>query len=415
LSRRRVLVAATSALLASLAVACQIIAGIKDHSFQVDVEPDEAGTPDATPDGAAAPDPCDHQLLPARPDAAFDSVTNSYILAVRTIDFSGRDDAGAVLGFDLDGVCTCDTRPDTAHGGMTSCTPPFDIPCDYDSGVDNALAAPFHAVAGFLGDSGSGSALLGDQAECGRETLVFIIGDYNGKADDSQVKVGLIPSYGIREPHDAGEIPDSACTSSPDPPYPAKWDGTDKWSFAEGTAIRKGTEVIPVIVTADAFVTNYRLVVPPVRSVTIFFGAQALEVSSPATIATLIAVDGQGNDLPPGAPAVSFRVSDGIISGRIGTSALLAALGQLKPRTAGGGFLCDDPVFAFTVKKTICGARDILSDPAKDFQPPGGPPFACDAVSMAVRFTGQMAQIGDMYSPDAGAEGGCGTDWSTCQ
>ncbi len=412
-SRFVVVVAAT---LGSFGAACQLIAGIKDHRFQVEVQPDEAGAADSASTESAAPlDPCVHLGLPERPDAAFDGVTNRYIFAVRTVDFSGGDDAGQPLGFDLDGVCTCDPRPYTAHAGATSCTPPGGQSlCDGDGGVDNALFGPFRQIAAALGPAGAGKALLGTQAECGRETLLLVLRDYNGKADDAHVSVGLIPSYGIQESHDAGEIPDSSCTTSPDPPYPAKWDGTDKWSFAMGTALRQGGEVFPVINSPDAFVTGYRLVVPPVRAINLFLGAQSVEVSSPATIATLVGVDADGNDVLPGAAAAGYRLADGMISGRIAVGALLSTVGQFKPKSADGGLLCNDVFFSNLVKGEACRARDIQSDPAKDFQPPGDTPFACDAVSTAISFTGQMAQIGNGYSPDAGPEAGCPAEWPIC-
>jgi hypothetical protein len=413
LSGRRTAVAAAT--LASLAAACQLIAGIKDHRFDVEAIPDEGGASDvSTPDAPLPPDPCAHTTFPPRPDAGFDDIKGTYTFAVRTVDFSGADDAGAPLGFDLDHVCTCDHAAATAHLGVASCTPPGPTPCDYEGGIDNALYKPFKDFGGFLGSIGTGTALLGDQAECGRETLLLVVADYNGLADDSLVKVGLIPSFGVREPHDGGEVPDSSCTTSPDPPYPAKWDGTDVWSFAEGTAIRRGPDVFPVVSTSEAYVTGYRLIVPPVRSVTLFLGAQTVEVSSPAAVATLVGIDAYGKDVPAGAPAAGFRIADGVLGGRIAVGALLAALGQFKPKAANGEFLCNYPLYAIPLKQQVCADRDILSDPVKDFLPTDVAPFACDAVSTAVRFTGQMAQVGDVYSPDAGQEGGCAPDWTVC-
>ena len=412
----RVRLAIAVAALASLAAACQLIAGIQDHRFQLEAQPAEAGPVDsAVPDAPALPDPCSHTAPPRRPDAGFDDITTTYVFAVRTVDFSGADEAGAPLGYDLDGVCTCDSRPGTAHGGATACTPPAAVPCDFDGGVDNALYGPFRSVAGFLGTDNTGAALLGNQSECGRETLLLVVGDYNGRADDGNVRVGLIPSFGIRDPHDAGDDPDSACGNGTAAPYPAKWDGTDVWSFAEGTAIRKGPDVIPVVVTPDAYVTGYRLVVPPVRSVTLFLGNQAVELSSPAAVATLVGIDAQGNDVPPGTTPVAFRISDGVIAGRIATYAFLTSLGQLKPKGANGGLLCNYAPIAIPLKQQACGIADILTDPIRDFQAPDGSPFLCDAISTAVRFTAQPAQVGDVYSPDAGPDAGCAADWPNCR
>ena len=418
--RRRVTsTAAAIALLASLAAACQLIAGIENHGFTVDEPVAEAGPPDTSvPEAASLPDPCAHKMLPPRPDAAFDEIKGFYVFAVRTADFSGADDAGTPLGYDLDGVCTCDTRPGAAHAGAASCTAPGSTPCDYDAGVDNALYAPFRAAAGFLGDSGNGSALLGNQTECGRETLLIVLGDYNGLADDPKVRVGLLPSFGIQEPHDAGDDPDSSCGNSGAPPYPAKWDGTDIWTYKTGTGLGSGVTIIPAIGTSDAYVTGYRLVVPPVGAISVFLGTAPVEISSPATVATLQGVDAFGNDVPSGTTPVGFRLRDGVLSGRVAVGALLQTIGLLVTKSSINPSdiipVCQDVLKGEVIRKQICNGRDIQSDPAKDFQPPGAAPFACDAVSTAVRFTADMAQVGDPYLPDAGPDAGCPADWPVC-
>jgi hypothetical protein len=404
--------------LASLAgagalAACQLLAGIDERPFVV---ADASSTTDVSDEAdAMPPDPCQHVVPPPKPVAPFEETKKVYVVAIASADFGGSDDAGNPIGFDLDGVCTCDPRPDTAHAGASGCMPPAKSSgvCDHDGGLDNAVFGPFQALASTT-QSVKGD-LIENQIRCGKESLLLYIGGYNGKADDDRVSVGLIPSWGIRTQHDAGEV-DADCYGgappSPGPPYPPRWDGTDVWSFLGIAAYRQGSEILPFGVAGDAYVTGFRLVVPadPKRDVKFFLGEHELELFSPVVVADLVGVDALGRDVDGGVlgGANAFRVSNGSLGARIPAEAFLEAIGYLKKTKNGADYFCQDPTYVGLAKQFVCPARDIAADPARDFQiQPGGIPFPCDAVSMAMRFTALPAQIGDEYTPDGGPDANC--------
>lgn len=96
-------------------VACQFVSGIE----RVDkVDPVvEAQVPEAAP----PPDPCAHLVPPPPPDVddAPNEDIGAFYLGLRTISLTSE--GGALTGFDLDRVCSCDTRPGAAFLGGGSC------------------------------------------------------------------------------------------------------------------------------------------------------------------------------------------------------------------------------------------------------------------------------------------------------
>jgi hypothetical protein len=403
--------------------ACQVLAGIEDRTFTVvdaSAPPPDAGEAGGEAE-AALPDPCEHSGPPPRPQIPFDETNYKYIVAIRSADFSGGDGAGHALGFDLDGVCTCDKRPGTAHGGASSCAAPSGSSvCDFDGGVDNAVFTPFQSITKFTPNVNGD--LIGNQLMCGRQTLLIYIAGYNGKADDDLVSVGLVPSWGIQEPQEAG-VPDADCylTGSPEeraqPPYPARWDGTDRWSTFPNSVARGSGNVVPNGIVFDAYVAGYRLVVPtdPTRTMTFFLGGSTITVAEPLVVADLVGIDGQGNDVDGGAPggATNFRIAGGVLAGRVAAQQFLDGVGLLKKGS--GDLLCQDPVLTLAAIKVVCPARDITSDPLRDIQTqPDGAPYGCDAVSVAIRFSAVPAQIGEDYAPDAASDAMCPDAWAVC-
>jgi hypothetical protein len=176
--------------------------------------------------------------------------------------------------------------------------------------------------------------------------------------------------------------------------------------------------VLPVDVLDDAYVTGFRLVVPAstIHKVTTVLGGGTIEVASPVVVADLVGADDKGNDVDGGveAGATRFRISGGVLTGRVSTSAFFAGLGLLKKTQSGTGYFCQDSVFAPTATQYVCNARDISSDPRRDFgAQPDGAPYACDGVSLAVKFSASWAQLGDDYTPDA-SDAGCPDSWGLC-
>ncbi len=60
-----------------------------------------------------------------------------FYIAVRRTHLT--NETAKIIGYDLDGVCTCETRPATAHLGAPSCIS-SKPGCDLDGGVDNAVS-----------------------------------------------------------------------------------------------------------------------------------------------------------------------------------------------------------------------------------------------------------------------------------
>jgi hypothetical protein len=74
---------------------------------------------------------------------------------------------------------------------------------------------------------------------------------------------------------------------------------------------------------------------------------------------------------------------------------LLVALGTspgAKRPDGGRGQFCEQAVYG-TIKSTVCQQPDILAEGARD------PAKACDAVSTAVTFAAEQADVGDEYTP----------------
>jgi hypothetical protein len=409
--------------LAANVVACRLILGIGDDEFRyVAPEPAEAAAPDA-----GAPTRCTvGHVPPEAPETPDTFERNRYVFAFRGVDVSGKTDAGTVVGYDLDGVCTCDSRDTSVNAGKQTCTPPRDAgePCDDDGGVDNALAKGFAQFAGLAALTGVN---LTDPAEsaCGKQTALLLLSDYNGEANDPVVSIGLIPSHGIREPHaneefsDAGPCEDRAADGTP---WPARFDGTDVWSHRREDINVQGALTRPL----NGFVRDFQLVFDgrPSRVeqpvVLVALGGNIVTVGSPILTARLIPLDENGVELrvvdgnvlsTDGTPrkAASFRLADGVLTGRVSAGDVLSALASIRIENAASKYFCTHALFP-EVKKFVCGAVDSLTTPNRDF---AGDP--CNALSLAFHFDAMTAKLGQEFDPTTAPDGGCAESKLDCR
>lgn len=373
----------------SLALAaCQVVAGI-EHVEKVQPGTNDGGTPEGGggPDSATN-DPCKHELPPPLPENDDDRDTEvpPFYLAVRTVDVIAKS-GGSYRGFDLDGVCTCDERPGSARGGGPSCTPKL-RQCDLDGGIDNKGAALFDKFAptGFSPNEAANNGISN-----GRRGLLLYIRNYNGKKNDRQVSVGVMISHGILDGSGCG-------TSSGNDRSPPGWCGNDLWSYP--LAFVKPTTKEPLF-QGNGYVNDGVLVFRSDEETSVFFGGTALSFGSPITSAR-IEKNQEGR----------WVLSDGLLSGRIPVTELLAATGTFGDPGGGSGGLCNSPVFA-AVKKELCDSVDINSSNAFDFKEGN-----CDAVSTALAFTAEQASVGDEHTePDEAnpcAKGNVPADLYTC-
>ncbi len=371
--------------------ACQIVAGIE----RVDKVGTGPGAADA--DGAVdpnkdsgVPDPCAHRAPPGPPDIDDDPTgdVGSFYLAIRefNLDVASAGDAGPP-GYDLDGVCTCERKAGTAFDGKSSCNPRAGAApvCDDPGGVDNAsakLLAPFGSVVP-IDDAADVNKSISE----GRRGILLQVNNYNGRANDKEITVGIILSAGI---HDA-----SGCGNGgvPQAPFPPGWCGRDKWTVDPTSVIGTAPNYVATRL-ATGYVRDYNLVVETRAAALLYFGSTTLEMGSPLATGRLVPLDVNLKPRDPSVPPTPaekglYRLDDGIFSGRIGARDLLAAVGTAKvPRSTGR--LCNSPLFG-TFKQGICEALDISKTKSFDFDPGS----TCDAISTAALFRAELASVGD--------------------
>ena len=384
-----------------LLVACQLVAGID----RVPKESAPGDGPDAGHETSTIPDPCAHAAPPPPPDTDDDPVLDNqlapFYVATSEIHLFGKPDggAGAVQGFDLDGVCTCDTRPGSAHAGGAACLGPRS--CDRDGGIDNGTLSLLDVFGAFLppGTDLDTAANLNTRIAVGDETLLFAISNYNGRANDKEVTVGILLSHGIQDGTGCGTD-----VGRPRPPYPPGYCGRDRWTVDPDAVIGAAPPYTPSI-AATAYVNDHRLVIDNEKgSFQIPFGDVSLTMFSPIVVATIVPLDAAGNPRDPSLPPSgrsdgNFRLDDGVLAGRIPASSMLAVAGALRtPGSADSGpdqkYLCQSAVFE-VVKSELCKQRDIASSKQVDFDPKA----TCDAISATTTFVARPAMAGARYRP----------------
>ncbi len=392
LSAPRVVFAAATA--ASFLFACQLIVGVKD-------DPGVPQLPDRPPqadggDGGGLPDVvdrCKHADPPPPPATDEGGDDLKLVFATRKIAIGARTgeagDAGEEIGFDLDGVCSCENRPPS--GGVVCkapgdpCPPgaPSDDPRGRDLGGINALK-PFRDLA--LLDK---SASIDDQLERGQRGFLVVVSGYNGKANDKDVQVLIRLS--------PGTTVQGACPGSQPIPdvgdgirrFNPCWDGNDLWSVTNAD----GTRGLP------AYVNNYELVVIDKTGTTdVYLGIGALQIgmSRPIFQATLTP------------PTGGKWTLNGVLAGRVNAAEALAVLGELvdplsSPNVQPRPRLCDpsSKTSYGLLRDRLCATRDINytgeADPAK----------ACDGISFAVGVALEQAKVGAPVTPAPIDAGGC--------
>jgi len=361
------------ALAVALGAGCTLLYDAGD--FEVGLR--DADTP-RPPEPDAAPDPCDHALPPPRPDAS-DTSGASITFALSHLALVSGD--GARVGFDLDGVCTCDDRPGTVRGGASSCAPRrADEPlCDQRGGRDNGAAVVFAKLVPDRADAGVDVG-YDVAAREGAGGVLVELGEYSGAENDPSVFVGIYDSPGLDPPRDCDAgVRGDAGVNGEGKPRPA-WGGCDEWRVAEGSVL--GSR--PRTFTREAWVANGTLVA---RFTTLSIRIGSSEVLLYDAIVTAAIK----RPAPPALP----RLEQGVLAGRVVGSDLLRVFGE---QIVLGRPLCLDPVSSAVFRATACGMLDLGSSP--DASAP------CDSVSFTVEFSGGLAQRG-IVAPGAPAKTPC--------
>ena len=349
---------------AGAVVACQVVAGID----RVPKEAPDAATA-ASDGGVPANDPCAHVLAPDPPatDDAKDEELPAFYLALRTVTLTPQNADQSYIGLDLDTVCTCDRRAGTAHAGQTSCVPKQEV-CDGDGGADNRAASLFQQFT-LTGAPSVNDGIVNDIA-AGNSTLLVWISGWNGKPNDREIKVGVLVSTGISNAAGCG-----VTTTDDTTHFHPGWCGHDKWDFGPSTTITVGGMVAP-LGNGIGYVTNNQLVYKSESAINVALGRAEVAFNSPTTIGTLTS------------DASGYKLS-GVLAGRMEIGQLLGAVGQFKIGNVPKVDLCNDDKDFSGIKTVLCNAVDIARTSVFDFQN-----AACDAISSAMQFTAEPAEIG---------------------
>ena len=345
----------------------------------------EAGTgdgPEASGDGAAGdaapPDPCKHVFAPTPPDlddAPGDELPPFYI-AVRTTRIS--NDTKTIRGFDLDGVCTCNADKTTAHAGVASCLSAKPS-CDLDGGVDNAVSVLAAQVSPFFSLDTVPQRLI----DTGRRTLLLEIGKYNGRRNDKEVAFGVALSDGIRV---------QGCPTSTENAakgiWTPGWCGDDVWSFLPEAVVPATNQPL---IQGLGFVKDGVLTLQLEGSLLLPFDeSSVLPLGGTVMTGTLTPLGDDLNPRDPNMPPATerqkrlFRLDDALIGGRVKATQLLAGVGTVDTAVgdAGPAYLCEQSSYEL-LRKGICGAVDLASTQALDFDPQA----KCDSLSVGITFT----------------------------
>lgn len=376
-------------------LACQVLVGIEDDRFTV-APPTQ--TPEASADAPPQPDLCEHRGPPPRPEGGLGGDGRRFVLAV---DSYVLDDQRA--GFDLDQVCTCDPLDRSKGAGQATCIAPTDQPaCDEEGGIDNRLGSALAPLKDLVVDVG---AIFNQQVECGGETLLLVLSNYNGEADDIDVKLSVVETLGILDDSDggtdAGTLEGCAVDGQPRT-LPPKRDGTDVWNVPLGASTPGArTEV-------SGWVKNFQLVADARQSTStlpFYFGRTLVTLSGVAIMGQLVPLDGAGKELPivdgrvQGGPATAFRLTRATLAGRAPARQVVVGAGLLKPDV----YVCNALVWPL-VKNIICGAPDTVHNIGLDL---AGQP--CDAISVGARFEAVPAILGPERPRTETTP--CGPDW----
>jgi hypothetical protein len=373
------------------AVGCALLLGIEDKPVLSAADAGDSGPVD----------PCVHVVPPPPPDTDEEPDTlREFLIATRRLSVNGVD--AGVVGLDLDDTCTCAGGPGARHDAAPSCTSVAEQ-CDGDGGIDNA----FGTIA-FV-DALRGNEFENDEVECGRRTMLLVLRNYNGLANDSSVTIAPVVSPGLDTPHDAGEVASQCNDSGPLPlVYSPHWDGTDNWSSDDSFVQFKSRDPYQFL---KGYVRDWKLVARAARTQSVPFpvGPVVMETAQAVFVAEIDPLDDTLKPLEraPGTRA-SFVNLRGQITARIPVSSVFRAVHNLETRQF-RGFLCPDNVVYPAFKSSICGALDLVAAADNDFKG-----AACDALSLAVAFAGEPAKMNSARAAVPGKRSPCSDVPTTC-
>ncbi|MBK6694113.1 MAG: hypothetical protein IPG50_18190 [Myxococcales bacterium] len=263
-------------------------------------------------------------------------------------------DAAWSGGFDLDCLTTCqDAAP-------LRCKPRLAAKdyCDEPNGTDNQLVK----VARLFGADVSAATIYQSNLGRGLDGLLFVLNNYNGEEDDSDVGFAVLRAAGVVEPNACSDAGQDAAATAPDgaPRYAPLFNGCDLFSGDSRELVGN----IPQRV-ARGYVKGRRLVVDRPFALPLPFVSRFVDSEGLVLSATLVPTDAGLEML-------------GVVAGRAAPRSVFAVVGEFGPPLDPPS--CQRPSWDVT-RAVVCNALDL--------PPVGAPPAEtttspCEALSYAL-------------------------------
>jgi hypothetical protein len=418
---KRALVAVALFGCGAVAAACELILPIHDNIPDL-LDASEASSADTTITPIQATNVCAVGVHPLPPPSTDDDTAGSrtYVFTISAIDILEPNG----FGFDVDGVCSCDPRDHTIHDGGFACVAPNATgmvgQCDYDGGVDNALGTEINRIGFPVAPTVSDR--VNSQILCGNGSVVMVLTGYNGLANDRDVYIQLMVSYGIHEPHDGGDpsYPEGGfinlvvdggnpeagvkCGDWNGQAYPPQFNGSDLWSAPPDATTPNSFGPLPKTPYLHGYVNDWVFTtdtsaLPPGAKVDVpITGSNVMPVITPILSARLVPLDVNLARVKEdaGAPAAYVRIDRGTVAGRITSDDLLLAFGTI-PLVVGGPLpACQTPYWP-QIQTGACNGTDLTDDPDGDFKDK-----PCNALSLALGFSAFPSLIGEVVDVEGG-------------
>jgi hypothetical protein len=306
-----------------------------------------------------ASDPCSPSSPPPRP-AVVGGGGPDLVVAIQNLHFAvdyGSDAReGSVTGLDLDHACSKEDGTPTSCVGSSLGMPPKDD----SNGVDNVLGwlllVNYGQIRTFL-----------SQSTDPRITLILVLKDFNGKAEDDQVEVDAFVTAGVED--DAGRAAEP------------QWDGGDRWTVScETLPLCNPQTLVTTASDLNAYVTGGKLVSQGLSSLPVVttsqlseggpFVAVLVNLSDPVIVAPLVNESGGG-----------IGIRGALLGGRWATVDMIKAVSTV----------CVAPDAS---TQFLCPIADLTTPAKRD-----GTGQACDAISVGMRFDGHPAILANHIVP----------------
>jgi hypothetical protein len=278
------------------------------------------------------------------------------------------------IGYDIDGVCTCEVDPESCAVRKGTTSPH----CDFDGGRDNALTELLKAIQPIL--QFDILDYTNERIRTAAVGFLFRVQNYNGRPDDVEVD---ITAYGSLGP----AVVDTAQDAGYAKYYPSFEDGgVDTWSLDRST-LENEASLIPKV-KGKAYVSGGVLVISSLESLELPLISDAKTRFNGGVITGRIQLAPNGQQ---GAPP---KLDNLQLAGRWHTTDLLTTLARTEdPRSPPKG-LCEDTTFALLAKGFVCPRADVASFPVSDNK--NAP---CEAVSVGLGFEMVPAAFGPVVDP----------------